>query len=92
MNHPDFRVAGKIFATLAYPDKTFGMVKLPLLDQDKFVQESPEIFTPFPGYWGRNGATHVHLKKATKKLLQPAMAAAWCHVAPKQMVKNFEER
>jgi YjbR len=28
MNHPDFRVAGKIFATLGYPDKTRGMVKL----------------------------------------------------------------
>ena len=28
MHHPDFRVAGKIFATLAYPDKSYGMVKL----------------------------------------------------------------
>jgi hypothetical protein len=88
MNHPDFRVAGKIFATLAYPDKTYGMVKLPLLDQDKFVQESPEVFTPVPGYWGKNGATHVHLKKATKKILQPALAVAWRNVAPKQLLKD----
>jgi len=91
MNHPDFRVAGKIFATLAYPDKTYGMVKLPPLEQDKFVQGWPEIFTPVPGYWGKNGATHVHLKKATKKMLQPAMAAAWRNVAPKQLVKDFEK-
>ena len=91
MNHPDFRVAGKIFATLAYPDKTYGMVKLPLLDQDKFVQEWPEVFTPVPGYWGKNGATHVHLKKATKKTLQPALAAAWRNVAPKQLAKDLKE-
>ncbi len=85
MHHPDFRVAGKIFATLAYPDETYGMVKLPLLDQDKFVQEWPEVFTPVPGGWGKKGATHVHLKKATKKTLQPAMAAAWRNVAPKHL-------
>ena len=92
MNHPDFRVAGKIFATLAYPDTTFGMVKLPPLDQDKFVQEWPEVFTPVPGYWGKNGATHVYLKKATKKTLQPALAAAWRNVAPQQLVKDLKER
>lgn len=90
MNHPDFRVGGKIFATLAYPDKTYGMVKLPPLDQDRFVQESPEVFTPVPGYWGKNGATHVHLKKATKTVLQPVLAAAWRHVAPKQLLKDSE--
>jgi hypothetical protein len=88
MDHPDFRVGGKIFATLAYPDKTYGMVKLPLLDQDKFVQEYPEVFTPVPGYWGKNGATHVHLKKATKKILEPALAVAWRNVAPKQLLKD----
>ena len=92
MNHPDFRVAGKIFATLAYPDKTYGMVKLPPLDQGKFIQEWPEVFTPVPGYWGKNGATHVNLKKATKKTLQPALAAAWRNVAPKQLAKDMKER
>jgi hypothetical protein len=87
MNHPDFRVSGKIFATLAYPDETYGMVKLSPLDQDKFVQTLPEVFTPVPGYWGKNGATHVHLKKATKKALEPAMAAAWQNAAPKRLKK-----
>jgi hypothetical protein len=88
MNHPDFRVAGKIFATLSYPDTTYGMVKLSPLDQDKFVREAPEVFTPVPGYWGKNGATHVHLKKATKKALQPALAAAWRNSAPKRLLKE----
>lgn len=88
MNHPDFRVAGKIFATLAYPDKTYGMVKLPLLEQDKLVQQWPDVFTPVPGYWGKNGATHVHLKKATKKILQPALEVAWRNAAPTRLMKN----
>lgn len=92
MDHPDFRVAGKIFATLAYPDKTYGMVKLPLLDQDKFVEEWPEVFTPVPGYWGKTGATHVHLKKATKEALKTAMAVAWRNAAPKNLVKDSERR
>jgi hypothetical protein len=88
MDHPDFRVVGKIFATLAYPDKTYGMVKLPPLDQNKFVEEFPEVFTPVPGYWGKNGATHVHLKNATKKTLRPALTAAWRNVAPKHLVND----
>jgi hypothetical protein len=91
MSHPDFRVGGRIFATLAYPDKTYGMVKLPPLEQDKFVQDQPEIFTPVSGYWGKNGATHVHLKKATRKTLQPALEAAWRNAAPKQLVKKFDQ-
>jgi len=65
------------------------MVKLPLLDQDKYIQEWPEIFTPVPGYWGKNGATHVHLKKATKKALQPALEAAWRNAAPTRLAKSF---
>jgi hypothetical protein len=85
MGHPDFRVAGKIFATLAYPDKTFGMVQLSPLDQDKFVQAAPEVFTPVPGYWGKHGATHVHLKLATKTAVKPAMEAAWRQAAPKSL-------
>jgi hypothetical protein len=88
MDHPDFRVAGKIFATLAYPDKSYGMVKLSPLDQDKFDGSAPEVFTPVPGYWGKNGATQVHLKKATKALVKPAMTAAWRNRAPKRLVKD----
>ena len=55
MNHPDFRVRGKIFATLAYPDKTFAMVKLSLPDQRKFTQADKETFALVPGFWGEHG-------------------------------------
>lgn len=83
MNHPDFRVAGKIFATLGYPDKTRGMVKLSPEDQHNFSKDYPEAFTPVKGTWGRRGATSVLLKVARKDALQKAIEAAWRCNAPK---------
>jgi len=91
MKHPDFRVrAGKLFATLAYPDKAWGMVKLTPEQQEEFVGAEPEVFVPVKGGWGRGGATSVRLRAATKKVLQPAMAAAWCNAAPKKLAREFE--
>jgi len=85
MNHPDFRVRGKIFATLAYPDKRFGMVKLSLPDQLRFTQADSAAFTPVPGSWGEHGSTHVHLKAAKKQIVGQALLAAWKHAAPKDL-------
>jgi len=53
MDHPDFRVAGKIFATLGYPDKSCGMVKLSPEDQHYFSKDYPDVFIPVKGAWGR---------------------------------------
>ena len=83
--HADFRVRGKIFATLAYPDKTFAMVKLSLPDQLKFTQADKEAFALVPGFWGEHGSTHVRLKAAKKQLVQQALKAAWQHAAPKNL-------
>ena len=80
MNHPDFRVAGKIFATLS-PDDTWGMVKLTPNQQAAFVHSHPTIFEPFPNAWGRRGCTKVHLKPATKSTLTPALVAAYDNIA-----------
>jgi hypothetical protein len=56
MNHPDFRVrGGKIFATLAYPDKKWGMVKLNPEQQQEFVSTKPDVFVPVAGGWGQGG-------------------------------------
>ena len=82
MQHPDFRVGGKIFATLGYPDEHFAMVKLSSEQQKEFVSEYPESFRPVPGGWGLKGCTHVILRKATKPQVQAALAAAWNHNAP----------
>jgi hypothetical protein len=83
MNHPDFRVAGKIFATLGYPDRTRGMVKLSPEDQHNLCKEHLEAFTPVKGTWGRLGGTSVLLKAADKDALQKAIEAAWRFNAPK---------
>ena len=88
MDHPDFRVAGKIFATLGYPDKTRGMVKLSPEDQHNFSQDYPEAFIPVKGTWGRRGATSVDLKSAKKDALASALHAAWRNVAPKRLRKT----
>jgi hypothetical protein len=85
MNHPDFRVAGKIFATLGYPDKTRGMVKLSPEDQHYFSKDHPEIFVPVKGTWGRRGATSVNLRTASKETLEKAIRAAWRNVAPMRL-------
>ena len=86
MDHPDFRVAGKIFATLGYPDKTRGMVKLSPEDQHNFSKDHPDVFIPVKGAWGKRGATSVHLKAAKKDVLRKALAAAWRNTAPKRLL------
>jgi hypothetical protein len=87
MNHPDFRGAGKIFATLGYPDKTRGMVKLSPEDQHNFSKDYPEAFVPVKGTWGRRGATSAYLKAANKDALGQAIQAAWRFNVPKRLLK-----
>jgi len=77
MNHPDFRVGGKIFATLAYPNKDWGMVALAPAEQGFFTSAEPKAFTPVKGKWGQQGATSVLLKAVKKTSLKKAVEAAW---------------
>ena len=73
----DFRVGGRIFATLAAEKQGYGNLMLTPEQQAAFVAEAPEIFIPIPGGWGRNGATHVVLAKADEDLLRGALRTAW---------------
>jgi hypothetical protein len=77
MDHPDFRVGGKIFATLGYPEDGLGMVKLTPAQQKTFMQAEPDVFFPATGAWGLRGATHVRLPRAKKSILRKALTAAW---------------
>ena len=88
MGHPDFRVGGKIFATLAYPDESWGMVKLTPEQQEAFVSAEPEVFMPVKGGWGLKGATSVRLRPAKAKSLKVALAAAWRNVAPRSLAEG----
>jgi len=90
MGHPDFRVGGKIFATLSPPGQGWAMVKLTPEQQEAFVQDEPGVFAPFNGGWGRDGATKVNLLAAEKKTLRPALVFAWRNRAPKRLVQEFD--
>jgi hypothetical protein len=69
MNHPDFRVCGKIFATLGYPDKAWAVVKLTPEQQEELDHDEPGMFAPVKGARGGQGATNVQLKSATTAAL-----------------------
>jgi hypothetical protein len=88
MEHPDFRVAGKIFATLGYPDQSCGMVKLPPEHQQSFSRDFPGAFTPVKGGWGRNGATQVRLENVDEPTLRRAIATAYQNIASKSSSKR----
>lgn len=88
-DHPDFRVAGKIFATLGYPRKGWGMVKLPPKLQKSFVESDPDAFMPVKGTWGLQGATTVLLRLAKKSVVRTALIAAWRSTAPKRLTRRI---
>ncbi|MGH8172960.1 MAG: MmcQ/YjbR family DNA-binding protein [Rhodanobacteraceae bacterium] len=90
MAHPDFRVGGKIFATLGYPDAEWGMVKLAPEQQELFMRVAPGVFVPAKGAWGKSGSTTVLLKKVSVAVLRDALTAAWRNVAPKRLGATIE--
>ncbi len=77
MGAPDFRVGGRIFATLASESQGYGNLMLTPEVQADFVGELPDVFTPIAGGWGRMGATHIVLAAATEDVLAGALRAAW---------------
>jgi len=76
MGSPDFRVGGRIFATLAAAKLGYGNIMITPEQQTAFAAELPEIFIPVPGGWGRGGATHVNLAVATEDVVLGALQAA----------------
>jgi hypothetical protein len=93
MHHPDFRVAGKIFASLGAPDKNWGMVKLMPEQQRAFIEKAPEIFKPCSGAWGRQGATNVYLPAARISIVRAALEVAGNNVgSTKKKTPNVQRR
>jgi hypothetical protein len=76
MGHPDFRVNGRIFATL-HADMKSGMVKLTPEEQRTFVRAQPDVFSLEAGAWGRSGCTKVRLDLAEEETIGEAMTLAW---------------
>src|SRR5687768_5683901 len=77
MDHPDFRVGGRIFATLGYPSSEWGCVNLTPEEQRRVGKAEPDVFVPVKGAWGRAGATQVNLRAAGKGSVRAALRAAW---------------
>ncbi len=90
MGHPDFRVGGKIFATLT-EDEDRGMAKLNAEQQGWFLMNAPESFEPAAGAWGERGATMITLESADETLVRRALNAAWRNTAPKKLVASQNE-
>jgi hypothetical protein len=77
MGAADFRVGGRIFATLASQSEGYGNLMLTPEQQADFVAEMPDVFLPVKGGWGRMGATHIVLAKANEDVLAGALRTAW---------------
>src|SRR5688572_28792860 len=77
MGAVDFRVGGHIFATLAHVKDGFGNLMLTPEVQSGFVEDAPDVFLPIAGGWGRMGATHIRLAKASRDVLTGALRTAW---------------
>jgi uncharacterized protein YdhG (YjbR/CyaY superfamily) len=90
MGHPDFRVGGKIFATLGYPRRGWATVKLTPEQQELFVRTQATTFTPAQGAWGLAGSTTVRLASAGRRALEEAVRLAWLHRAPKRLADLAE--
>jgi hypothetical protein len=88
MGHPDFRVKGKIFATLLPREGDWCMVKLTPPQQREFVKKHPGVFEPAAGAWGKQGCTLVRLAGAKQTTLRRAIFAAWLNTAPKRLIEE----
>ena len=91
MGHPDFRVRGKIFATL-WPDRDRAVVKLEPEHQAVLADAEPTIFAPAAGAWGQKGWTNVALGAADELTFRSVITAAWRNVAPKTLLPQLESK
>jgi hypothetical protein len=82
----DFRVGGKIFATLALEKEGYGVLLLTPEQQAGMVGDEPKVFSPVPGGWGRQGSTRVRLAKVPADILESALRTAWRRRAPKRLL------
>jgi len=77
MGAADFRVGGRIFATLAAQDRGYGNLMLTPEQQAGFVADLPKVFVPIAGGWGKMGCTHVVLNNVSEDVLMGALQTAW---------------
>jgi len=91
MGHPDFRVGGKIFATLGYPNEKSGVIVLSPDEQERLIRAYSKAFEPVKDAWGRRGNTRVALEAVDVATLRQAMLVAWRQKAPARLLKQQME-
>ena len=92
MNHPDFRLNNRIFATLSAQEKGCGVLKLTLEQQSAFIADQPHIFSPVQGGWGRMGMTFIHLDQADEFIVAGALKTAYNNLQEKQSQKKSPKK
>ncbi len=73
-SNADFRIAGKIFATLALEHQGYGVLLLTPDQQAGMVQDAPEIFSPVPGGWGEKAPRASPSQKFRRTSSKPLSA------------------
>ena len=86
MGHADFRVGGRIFATLGYPEAGWGVLMFTPDEQAVRVDAAPEVFAPVEGGWGLQGSTRLRLEAADEATIAGALRSAWARRAPKRLL------
>src|SRR5882762_8562329 len=91
MGNADFRVGGKIFATLGHPDPAWGVALLEPDQQALLIETAPNVFSPVRGDWGRRGGTRVNLAAVDQARLKRALGMAWKKRAPKALLRQTDD-
>ena len=89
MNHPDYRVGGKVFASLCV-DGSWAMVKLEPQQQAEYVADDPDVYQAANGAWGKAGATMIQLENAAVESVGEALMRAWRKTAPKKLINELD--
>ena len=92
MGHPDFRLNNNIFATLSAQEKGYGVLKLTPEQQQSFLADQPQAFSPVQGGWGRMGMTFIHLHQADESLIAGALSTAFHNLQKKQSEKKSRKK
>jgi hypothetical protein len=90
--HPDFRVGGRIFATLGYPDTKWVMLNLSADQQSTFLREHVGVFVPAAGAWGERGSTTVWLGAADEETVSEALTLAWRNAVEKGPTRSASRK
>jgi hypothetical protein len=90
MGAADFRVHGRIFATLAHVARGQATLKLTLEQQAEWIAEAPDLFEPAPSGWGRMGMTLMRLH-APATVMEGALLTAWKNVDTKQTLARAKK-